>query len=204
MNNNANANEVGNRGGDGHGNQGHQIPEHLLRVAPRPRDVMFTLSERQLEMLYVRWDAARIRVHQQIYNPHLPFQPYPLPPAWSEEARAMMILWVARERRMFELEMQELEYLLGLRATHHGLSHVVNNRLFNEVDIRDLQCINGRQCKDAKATRLFHQNKSVVHCSMRIIKVVNILNGLFQTMGTYLTRGTKSASWPEAAWRETQ
>ncbi|KAG1848143.1 hypothetical protein C8R48DRAFT_677347 [Suillus tomentosus] len=116
MNNNANANEVGNRDGDRHGNQGHQIPEHLLRVAPRPRDVMFTLSERQLEMLYVRWDAARIRVHQQIYNPHLPFQPYPLPPAWSEEVRAMMILWVARERRMFELEMQELEYLLGLRG----------------------------------------------------------------------------------------
>lgn len=68
------------------------------------------------EWMYITWDAARNRVRQQLYHPDLPFDPYPLPPVWPEETRAMMILWVARERRIFEMEMEELEYLLGLRG----------------------------------------------------------------------------------------
>jgi len=68
------------------------------------------------EFVYVTWAAARNRVRQQLYNPNLPLQPNPRPPVWSEEARAMMVLWIARERRIFEMEMRELEYLLGLRG----------------------------------------------------------------------------------------
>lgn len=62
------------------------------------------------------WAAARMRVRQQVYRPDLPFAPNPLPPVWPEELRAMMVLWIARERRMFEMEMRELEFLLGLRG----------------------------------------------------------------------------------------
>ncbi|KAG2105175.1 hypothetical protein BD769DRAFT_1393333 [Suillus cothurnatus] len=113
------------------GNQDHQIHEHFLQLTPRPRDVTFTVPERQIvsndsfsihnsnflkEFVYVTWAAARNRVRQQLYNPNLPLQPNPRPPVWSEEARAMMVLWIARERRIFEMEMRELEYLLGLRG----------------------------------------------------------------------------------------
>ncbi|KAG1767790.1 hypothetical protein EDD22DRAFT_844364 [Suillus occidentalis] len=114
MNNNANAN-----GGAGNQNEGanhdHQIPQHLLQHAPRPRDVMFTMTGRQLEMIYVTWAAARMRVHQYLYQPALQLPPYQLPPDWPDETRAMIVLWIARERRMFEMEMRELEYLLGLQ-----------------------------------------------------------------------------------------
>jgi hypothetical protein len=57
-----------------------------------------------------------MRVRQQLYHPDLPLIPHPPPPFWSEEARAMLVLWIARERRVFEMEMVELEYLLGLRG----------------------------------------------------------------------------------------
>jgi hypothetical protein len=66
------------------------------------------------ELMLVTWAAARNRVRQRVYQPNLPFPPCPLPPAWTNDVRAMMILWIARERRMFEMEMAELEYLLGL------------------------------------------------------------------------------------------
>ncbi|KAG1754668.1 hypothetical protein EDD22DRAFT_957431 [Suillus occidentalis] len=117
MNNNNNANGgAANQDRDRDRDRDHQIPAHLLQHAPRPRSVTFTISVMQLEYLYVTWAAARNRVHQQLYQPDLPFQPYPLPPVWPDETRAMMVLWIARERRIFEMEMEELEYLLGLRG----------------------------------------------------------------------------------------
>ncbi|KAG1859872.1 hypothetical protein C8R48DRAFT_673814 [Suillus tomentosus] len=67
------------------------------------------------EMKYIVWAATRGCVRQQVYHPELPFPPYPLPPVWPEDMRAMMVLWVARERHMFEMEMAELEHILGLR-----------------------------------------------------------------------------------------
>lgn len=66
--------------------------------------------------MYFTWAIARTRVRQLVYRPDLPFPPNPLPPVWQDEVRAMMVLWIARERRMFEMEMRELEYLLGLRG----------------------------------------------------------------------------------------
>ncbi|KAG1719444.1 hypothetical protein EDD22DRAFT_854955 [Suillus occidentalis] len=114
MNNYVNANREG-RNQDGDRDQNNQIPRHLLQHTPRPRDVVFTLTAGQLEMLYVTWAAARMQVRQELYEPALPIPPYPLPPAWPDEMRAMMVLWIARERRLFEMEMRELEYLLGLR-----------------------------------------------------------------------------------------
>lgn len=57
-----------------------------------------------------------MRVRQQVYRPEVLFLPNPLPPLWPDEVRAMMVLWIARERRMFEMEIRELEYLLGLRG----------------------------------------------------------------------------------------
>jgi hypothetical protein len=66
--------------------------------------------------MYVTWAGARLRVRQQLYHPDLPIQPHPQPPHWSEETRAMLVLWIARERQIFEMEMRELEYLLGLRG----------------------------------------------------------------------------------------
>jgi hypothetical protein len=68
------------------------------------------------EMLYVTWAVARMRVRQELYEPNLPIPHYPLPLAWPDETRAMIVLWIARERRVFEMEMRELEYLLGLRG----------------------------------------------------------------------------------------
>lgn len=64
--------------------------------------------------MYITWAVARHCVCQRVYQPELPFPPYPPHPVWSDEVRAMMILWVARERCMFEMEMTELEYILGL------------------------------------------------------------------------------------------
>lgn len=72
--------------------------------------------------MYVTWAAARRRVRQLIYQPELLIPPYPVPPVWSEDVRAMVVLWIARERRMFEMEMNEVENMLGLRlggAAHH-------------------------------------------------------------------------------------
>jgi hypothetical protein len=66
--------------------------------------------------MYATWAVARARVHQQLYHPEQPFPVCLQPPIWGEEVRAMMILWIARERRMFEMEMQEFERLLGLRG----------------------------------------------------------------------------------------
>ncbi|KAG1902396.1 uncharacterized protein F5891DRAFT_1186504 [Suillus fuscotomentosus] len=111
MNDNNNAN--------GAGNHNHEIPRYLLQHAPRPREVSFTLMERQQESMYIVWAAVRGRVRQQVYYPGLPFPPYPLPLVWPDDIRAMMVLWVARERRMFEMEMTKLEYILGLRARAH-------------------------------------------------------------------------------------
>ncbi|KAG1817917.1 uncharacterized protein BJ212DRAFT_1479744 [Suillus subaureus] len=120
MNNNSDVDGgVRNQNGDQDQDRDHQIPGHLLQLAPRPRNVTFTMSGRQVELMYITWAAARNRVRQQLYNPNLPFQPYPLPPVWSDEMRAMMVLWIARERRIFEMEIEELECLLGLRDRTH-------------------------------------------------------------------------------------
>jgi len=64
----------------------------------------------------VTWAIAHARVRQQLYHPEQPFAPFLQPPLWGEEMRAMMLLWIARERRLFEREMREIEYLLGLRG----------------------------------------------------------------------------------------
>ncbi|KAG1903123.1 uncharacterized protein F5891DRAFT_1185756 [Suillus fuscotomentosus] len=119
MNNNADANGGGGVGNqNAEGNQEHQIPQHLLQLIPRPRNVMFTMTERQIQFMYVTWAGARVRVRQELYQPELPVQPYPQPPVWTEETRAMIVLWIARERRIFQMEVEEMERLLGLRGAH--------------------------------------------------------------------------------------
>ncbi|KAG1893647.1 uncharacterized protein F5891DRAFT_985704 [Suillus fuscotomentosus] len=80
------------------------------------------------EFMYVSWAAARTRVRQQVYHPDLPFVPYPPAPVWPENTWAMMVLWIARERRMFELEMLELEYILGLRVVTRNLQQKKTDR----------------------------------------------------------------------------
>jgi hypothetical protein len=55
------------------------------------------------EVMYVTWAATRNRVRQRVYQPDLPFPPYPRPPVWTDEVRDMMVLWIGRERRMFEM-----------------------------------------------------------------------------------------------------
>ncbi|KAG2132728.1 uncharacterized protein EDB93DRAFT_1107805 [Suillus bovinus] len=94
----------------------HEIP--ALQHAQRPREVRFTMLERQIELLYTKWGVAQMRIRQQVYCPDLLLIPHPPPPFWSDKTRAMLILWIVRERRMFEMEMVELEYLLGLRGAH--------------------------------------------------------------------------------------
>ncbi|KAG2108991.1 uncharacterized protein F5147DRAFT_652569 [Suillus discolor] len=120
MNNYNNANPRGDENENEHQNRNgnHHIPQHLLEHIPRPRDVVFRLTDRQLELMYITWAAARMRVCQQVYHPDLPLHPNPLSPVWPDERRAMMTLWIARERQMFEMEMRELEYLLGLGGAH--------------------------------------------------------------------------------------
>ncbi|KAG1794467.1 uncharacterized protein HD556DRAFT_1443034 [Suillus plorans] len=114
MNNNNNVNANG-----GDGDQNHEIPQHLLQHIPRPREVVFRLTRDQLELMYNTWAVARRHVRQLVYQPELPFPPYPLPPVWPDDLRAMMVLWVAREWRMFEMEMAEFEQILGLRGAAH-------------------------------------------------------------------------------------
>ncbi|KAG1892792.1 hypothetical protein F4604DRAFT_1913490 [Suillus subluteus] len=72
------------------------------------------MLDEQLEILYATWAIACTRVRQQLYHPGQPVAPCPQPPLWGEEMSAMMVLWIARERRLFECEMREIEYLLGL------------------------------------------------------------------------------------------
>jgi hypothetical protein len=67
------------------------------------------------QLMYVTLAGARIRVRQELYHPEVPLQPRPQAPVLSEVTRAMIVLWIARERRVFEMEMQELEHLLGLQ-----------------------------------------------------------------------------------------
>ncbi|KAG1761537.1 hypothetical protein EV702DRAFT_1052957 [Suillus placidus] len=110
-------NTNGNRGAGG---QNYEMPRHLLQHTPRPREVVFRMTEMHLEIMYITWAAARRRVRQLIYQPELPFPPYPVPPVWPDEVRAMMILWITRERRMFEMEMAVFEYILGVRG---GAAH---------------------------------------------------------------------------------
>ncbi|KAG1893251.1 uncharacterized protein F5891DRAFT_1207720 [Suillus fuscotomentosus] len=136
MNNNANDNggDGNQNGGDGNqnGNRDHQIPERDLQIIPRPRNVQFTLTEGQHELMYVTWAGARLRVRQQLYHPDLPIQPHPQPLHWSEEMRAMLVLWIARERRIFEMEMRELEYLLGLRDSEDSSVSVDDTREWDQ------------------------------------------------------------------------
>jgi hypothetical protein len=68
------------------------------------------------EIIYATWAIAHARVRQRLYHPEQPFAPLPQPPLWGEEMRSMMVLWIARERRLFEWELRELEYLLGLEG----------------------------------------------------------------------------------------
>ncbi|KAG1726358.1 uncharacterized protein EDB91DRAFT_1086809 [Suillus paluster] len=114
MNNHANANGgFGNQNGDGNQTTAPTCSKGPGRdIYDAKKTTALTLLK---ELMYVTWAAARIRVCQQVYEPTLPLPPYPLPPVWEDKMRAMMVLWIARERRMFEMEMQELEYLLGLR-----------------------------------------------------------------------------------------
>ncbi|KAG2108899.1 uncharacterized protein F5147DRAFT_773233 [Suillus discolor] len=105
MNNQGNANIGGNENNE---NLNHDIPQHLLEHIPWPRDVSFRMTDRQLELVYITWAAARMHVRQQVYRPDLPFAPNPLPPVWPEELCVKMVLWIAREHRMFEMEGSEV------------------------------------------------------------------------------------------------
>ncbi|KAG1811099.1 hypothetical protein EV424DRAFT_1349733 [Suillus variegatus] len=83
MNNHTDANGgIGNQNVDG--NQDHQIPQCLLQLIPRPRDVTFTLTEGQLQLMYITWAGARMRMCQEVYRPEVPLQPRPQPPVFSE------------------------------------------------------------------------------------------------------------------------
>lgn len=110
----------------------HQQPhrQHLNHL-PNPRNISFTIPDQQMvsevmhsnnnllilqDILHATSVIARSRVRQQLYHPEQQFAPCPRPPLWDEEMRAMMILWIARERRLFEWEMREMEHLLGLRG----------------------------------------------------------------------------------------
>ncbi|KIK35387.1 hypothetical protein CY34DRAFT_17046 [Suillus luteus UH-Slu-Lm8-n1] len=104
-----------NRLGNVEGN--NAIQRQYLDRAPNPRNILFTFPEQQLEILYATLAIARARVRQQVYHTEQPPIPCPQPPLWDEEARTMMVLWIARDRRLFEWEMREMEYLLGLRGT---------------------------------------------------------------------------------------
>ncbi|KAG1803380.1 hypothetical protein EV424DRAFT_1351519 [Suillus variegatus] len=90
MNNDNHANANG-----GLENQHYEIPQRLLQHAPRPREVVFMLTRTQLEIMYITWAVARHCVRQRVYQPELPFPPYPPHPVWSDEVRAMMILCCA-------------------------------------------------------------------------------------------------------------
>ncbi|KAG1894574.1 uncharacterized protein F5891DRAFT_984950 [Suillus fuscotomentosus] len=110
MNNHADANRgVGNQNANE-----SQIDPHILRLIPRPRDVTFRLTEEQLQLMYFTWAGARICMRQELYQPEVPLQPRPQPLVLSEVMRAMIVVWIAREHRIYEMEMQELERLLGL------------------------------------------------------------------------------------------
>ncbi|KAG1759630.1 hypothetical protein EDD22DRAFT_849115 [Suillus occidentalis] len=106
----------GNGNGNRAGNQDRNYQNQYFNRLPNPRDVSFIMPDAQLEFFYATWAIAHVRVRQQLYNPEQAFAPFPRPPHWGEEVRAMMVLWIARERRLFELEMRETEYLLGLRG----------------------------------------------------------------------------------------
>ncbi|KAG1798821.1 uncharacterized protein HD556DRAFT_1305696 [Suillus plorans] len=66
-------------------NQHYEIPQRLLRHTPRPREVVFMLTRTQLAIMYITWAVARRHVHQRVYQPELPFPPYPPHPVWSDE-----------------------------------------------------------------------------------------------------------------------
>lgn len=68
--------------------------------------------------MYITWAGERVRVRQELYHPEEPVQPHPQPPVWTEETRTMMVLWLARERQIFRMDMEEMERLLGLRGAH--------------------------------------------------------------------------------------
>ncbi|KAG1815358.1 hypothetical protein EV424DRAFT_1348470 [Suillus variegatus] len=106
-------NRIGNeRENNGVQDQNNQHLNHL----PNPRNISFTIPDQQMDILHATSVIARSRVRQQLYHPEQQFAPCPRPPLWDEEMRAMMILWIARERRLFEWEMREMEHLLGLRG----------------------------------------------------------------------------------------
>ncbi|KAG1869744.1 hypothetical protein C8R48DRAFT_670986 [Suillus tomentosus] len=92
------------------------VHPRLLQLIPRPRDVTFTLTEEQLQLMYFTWASAQIRMHQEVYRPEVLLQLHPQPPVLSEVMCAMIVLWIARENQIFEMEMQELEHLLGLQG----------------------------------------------------------------------------------------
>ncbi|KAG2046720.1 hypothetical protein BDR06DRAFT_977269 [Suillus hirtellus] len=111
----ANGRGRGDANQNAEGNQNHQIPQRILQIIPRPHNVMFTLTEMQLRLMYVTWAGTRVRMRQELYHPEVLVQPRPQPPVLSEEARAMMVLWITRECQVFEMEMDESGHLLGLR-----------------------------------------------------------------------------------------
>jgi len=118
-------NRIGNeRENNGVQDQNNQHLNHL----PNPRNISFTIPDQQMDILHATSVIARSRVRQQLYHPEQQFAPCPRPPLWDEEMRAMMILWIARERRLFEWEMREMEHLLGLRRMAYRLADNLYNR----------------------------------------------------------------------------
>ncbi|KAG2138165.1 hypothetical protein BD769DRAFT_1384699 [Suillus cothurnatus] len=83
MNNYHNANVRGDK--NRNKNLNHHVPQHLLEHIPQPQDIFFTMSNRQLDLMYFMWAITQMRMCQLIYCLDLPFPPNPLPPVWQDK-----------------------------------------------------------------------------------------------------------------------
>ncbi|KAG1837471.1 hypothetical protein C8R48DRAFT_680297 [Suillus tomentosus] len=97
---------------NGLNNNENNIQRVSLPQIARARN--FQIPDRLLAVIRETMPIACTRVNQALHSDTQLLDLVELP-VWTDEEMAFLVLWIARERRILEMVLTQLEHLLGLR-----------------------------------------------------------------------------------------
>ncbi|KAG1892838.1 uncharacterized protein F5891DRAFT_1197109 [Suillus fuscotomentosus] len=74
----------------------------------------FQIPDRLLAVIWETMSIACTRANQALHS-DTQLLDMVEPPVWTDEETVFLVLWIARERRILEMVLTQLEVLLGLR-----------------------------------------------------------------------------------------